>query len=380
MKKLNHKHIVFIIFSSLITFMLIALIVSLIIKSNRSAAENWTRTFSRFYLELNGRLNEHLFFSVFEYIVIVGIISIIGLITWSIVSFVKKDVWTGVNKLMLIALLGSSILTSYNVVVGPAYKRKALPIQKYKDEVKKEELKEVASYFVNDWNYCADQLSFNDKGEIIMPYKKTELIKKLREEYKKLDGNDYFNKYTPTMKSLILSGFFTANGVVGIFYGPTGEAHFNTYSTNAELPFYMAHEMAHGKGVMREDDAQLVATYICLNSEDPLLRYSVYYNTIDSMIDLVGLTDDPNDKKEVKQLIGYKVRNNSKYIYEHWKGKYFLADLGDKINDWYLKTFGQKSGTNSYQDTDAIIDVDDKIYLSNYQNTYFNNYYKKQTF
>ena len=381
MKKQNQKCFTFLILIDVLLLLVILLSIILIIASNKSSAEHWTTTFSRTALYISGNLTGLVGFSIFEFIVIFGIVSIIVLIAWAIFHFVCRDVWSGVNKLMIIAIGAMTITVSYNAVVGPTYKRKALPLNKYKGEVKREELKEIATYFVEDWNRCADQLSFDEKGEIILPYFKKELNERIKNEYKKLDNNKYFNRYTSSAKPLFLSTFFTWNGVVGIFFGPTGEAHYNSYSTNAELPFYMAHEMAHSKGVMREDDAQLVATYICLNSEDPLLRFSVYYNTIDSIIDLTYLTGNKEDHKEVNKLIGDKVRANSKYIYYHWKGKYILADLGDKINDWYLKTFGQKEGTTSYQDTKpSVSPVDNKIYLSNYQNIYFNNYYKNSSF
>ena len=348
---------------------------------NRNIAENWTRTYSRFWSTVAGNITGILGFSFFEALIMAIAIASLALLGYAIFYFITKKPWQAVNRLLIIAVTIMTAVVTYNATAGVAYKRKALPIQKYNDEVKKEELKDIASYFVNDWNNCADQLTFNDKGEIISPYSKKQLIKKLKEEYKKLDNNPYFNKYTPTVKPLFFSWFFSMNAIVGIYFGPTGEANYNTYSTNAELPFYMAHEMAHGKGVMREDDAQLVATYICLNSDDPLLRYSAYYNSIDRIIAIAQYSDDENAYKEVNKMIGEKVRKNSKYIYEHWKGKYILMDLGDKLNDWYLKTFGQKEGTNSYQDTETVIDeVDDKIYLSNYQNIYFNNYYKKTTF
>ncbi len=381
MKQFLKKHKLFVILCSVILVLLIFLLIIAILRTNRNIAENWTKTFSRFWLEVAGRMTEYIGFSAFEAFVLVAIVCIIALIAWSIFYFIMNKPWDAINRLLIIGITALTVVVTYNATAGMAYKRKPLPIEKYKDEVKREELKDIASYFVNDWNYCADQLEFNEKGEIILPYKKKELINRLRNEYKKLDDNPYFNKYTPTIKPLFLSWFFSANGVVGIFFGPTGEANYNTYSTVAELPFYIAHEMAHSKGAMREDDAQLLATYICLNSDDPLLRYSGYYNTIERIIDITYLSDDENAHKEVNQLIGDKVRKNSKYIYEHWKGKYFLAELGDKINDWYLKTFGQKQGTDSYQDTDTVIDeVDNTIYLSNYQNIYFNKYYNSKTF
>ena len=106
-----------------------------------------------------------------------------------------KKPWYAINRLLIIGITALTVVVTYNATAGMAYKRKSLPIEKYKDEVKREELKDIASYFVNDWNYCADQLEFNEKGEIILPYKKKELIKRLRNEYKKLDDNSYFNKW-----------------------------------------------------------------------------------------------------------------------------------------------------------------------------------------
>ena len=82
------------------------------------------------------------------------------------------------------------------------------------------------------------------------------------------------------------------------------------------------------------------------------------------------------DYDNVKSLISDKVWKNYSYIYKHWKGKMFLADFGDKVNDWYLKTFGQKGGTSSYEDTDTDVDPETGkvVYLSNYQSIYFKIY------
>ena len=111
---------------------------------------------------------------------------------------------------------------------------------------------------MEDCNKCADELEFDSNGEIILPYSKNSLIEKLRIEYERIK-DDYYSSYTPKAKALGSSPLFTSVGIVGMYFGVLGEANYNTYSTNAELPFYIAHEMAHGKGVMRENDAQLVA-------------------------------------------------------------------------------------------------------------------------
>lgn len=379
MKKFIKNHVLFIVLCSVLLSVIIFLVVTLCLKNNKDIAEAWTRGFARYFLFISGIMYEFVGFSMFEFLGVGAIVSAVVLLAWAFSLFGYKQIFAGVNRLLIVAIAVVSVVATYNATVGMAYNRKTMPIEKYKGEIKKEEFKDIASYFVNDYNACIDTLGLDKDGEIKMPYSTYKLIEKLRKEYAKLD-NDYFNKYTPTAKPLMFSGLFTSVSVVGIYYGPTAEANYNTYSTNIELPYYIAHEMAHGKGVMREDDAQLLTTYICINSEDPLIRMSGYYCTIDSIINITRQSDNKDDYKEVNKLFNSNVRTNWNYVYNHWKGKAFLSDLGDKVNDWYLRTFGQEGGTTSYQDTKPVVDSNTGkvIKLSNYQNIYFNKYYSNK--
>ena len=58
----------------------------------------------------------------------------------------------------------------------------------------------------------------------------------------------------------------------------------------------------------------------------------------------------------------------------------FLSDLGDKINNLYLKISGQKNGTIAYIDTDTEVDEEtgEVISLSNFQSIYFKMYYDRE--
>ena len=379
MKTFIKKHIPFVIMASLLFLLIVFLIVLSILKHNVQIAEAWTRSFGRWYTTLFGKMNDKVLFSVTEVSFIVVLISCIIFLAWGFSLLGNKRYWAFVHRLLMIGLIVVGTITMYTASVGMAYSRKTLPLERYSGEINKEEFVQIATYFVEDCNKCADEMTFNDDGEITLPYKRSHINELLKNEYAKLN-DDYYSSFTPTAKGLGSSPLFTSVAIVGMYFGVLGEANYNTYSTNAELPFYIAHEMAHGKGVMREDDAQLMALYICLNSEEPLLRYSAYYNTIDSILKILDYTDNKDDYNNVKSLISDKVWKNYSYIYNHWKGKMFLADFGDKINDWYLKTFGQKSGTTSYNDTDPDVDPDSGkvIYLSNYQSIYFKYYYDKK--
>ena len=376
MKLFFKKHVPFVVMTSLLLLMIIFLIVLTVLKQNQAIAEAWTRSFGRSYTSAFGMANQDLHFSLTEVSFLVSIISCVVFLAWGFCLIGNRQIWSAIHRFLMVALVIAGTLTMYSASVGMAYTRNALPMEKYQGEVKKEELKEIATYFVEDMNACAEKLSFDENGEVIMPYSKETLLYKLRDEFSRLPKNGYYGTYVPKAKELQSSGIFTSFGIVGVYFGVLGEANYNTYSTNAELPFYITHELAHGVGVMREDDAQLVATYLCLTSDDYYLRYSCYYNTVERILELSKFSDDENAYKDVKALISDKVWTNFSYIYNHWKGKMFISELGDKINDWYLKTFGQKGGTSSYNDTDT--EEDEKthqIYLSNYQHIYVNYYY-----
>ncbi len=375
MKSFIKKHIPFLVMSLLLLTILVFLLVLVILKHNPTFAEYWTRSFGRSYTSFFGYINQYVPYSITEISFLVTLISCVVFVSWGICSIKLGQVWAGIHKLMMVALVIVGTITMYNASVGLAYNRAALPIEGYKGEVKKEQIQEIATYFVNDYNQCAERLKYRDDGEVIMPYSEETLLYKLRDEFQRVQDDPYYGKFVPKAKPMLSSGIYTSFGIVGMYFGVLGEANYSTYSTNAEKPFYILHELCHGVGVMREDDAQLLSTYLALSSEDYYIRYSCYYNTIDRIIELTRRSDNAKAYDEVRGMISQKIWNNYSYIYYHWKGKMFMSDLGDKINNWYLKTFGQKEGTTSYQDTDSKTDDDGKIYLSKYQSIYYAQYF-----
>ena len=380
MKKFIATHKLFVILTSVLLTLIVLMIVVISLQNNTSVAESWTRGFGRVYLNFFGHMYEFIGFSVFETMVATIIISVVILLAWAFSLFGFKNIFGGINRLLIIAIAIVSVVTLYNASVGMAYKRSKMPMEQYTGEIKEEEFKDLATYFVNDYNKCVSELGIDEHGELKMPYSTHQLIENLRKEYAKLT-DDYYNPYTPTAKPLFSSGLFTTVSVVGVYFGPTAEANYSTYSTNIELPFYIAHEMAHGKGVMREDDAQNIATYICLHSEDPLIRLSGYYCTnhcVTTTTKNEGLFTNQNDANDIWNVYSPEAKKNRTYIYNHWKGKTFLSDFGEKVNDWYLKTFEQPGGVSSYSGTPSQTNEQGRVIkLSSFQNIYFIIYYNR---
>ena len=107
--------------------------------------------------------------------------------------------------------------------------------------------------------------------------------------------------------------------------------------------------MAHGKGVMREYEANLVASYICLTSDNPYLRYGALVQCLYSAYGIVGLY--PNSSAEFSRLHALidegiiRERENYNKFYNQFDT---LDRMGEWFNDLYLKLNKQEEGTGSY--------------------------------
>lgn len=371
-----------IILLSFIAFFLVLLIISLIISNFKDASDYWSLTFSQAYFYIFGHINSIFPFSVMEVLIIFWIISLITLIVVDIIYLVKQNKTAVISVSMSVVLLLSGIFSLYYATYGPTYKRSELPFVFY-DDVTKDEFKDITLYFVNDFNDVARKLNSNDEGMVLCPYTLDELSDVLIKEYEKLD-NPYFYKYTPKGKSLTFSYFFTLNHIAGVSFSLTGEPNINILNVESDLGFSLAHEMAHQKGIAKEDDANVVAAYICLNSDDPYLRYSGYNRTINSLLSLLKYTDNKDDYKEVKSLLDDKIIKDNAYAYKYWQKHNLLEKVGTFFNDLYLTLFSNK-GVTSYDDSWTIIDTGNKdedgnpildIKYSNYQKLYFDIYKK----
>ena len=362
---------------SIHSIMLIVLIVFLILERNVAFAEFWSRTFSRYYTWGLSIFNATFKFSVTEASFYIVVISCIFYLGWGFSLLRNGRPWDFIHRLLMITLIVTGTIAMYNLSVGAAYYRKELPLELYQGEVKKEDIKDIATYFVNDYNECAKTLGIDEKGEIKMPYKKEHMIEKLCLEFDRLE-DDYYNQYVALPKPIQTSGIYTSASIVGMYFGVLGEVNYNTFSTNAELPYYIAHELCHAKGVMREGDANLLAQYILSTSDDPYFRYSAYWCSLDYLMKLMPQAQLNNEYKEVVGLICDEIWQNNRYVAEHWKGATYFYDLGQKINDWYLKAQGQKEGVTSYEGTPSEVDQSGNIIrLSTFQSLYFKLYYDK---
>jgi len=155
-------------------------------------------------------------------------------------------------------------------------------------------------------------------------------------------------------KPVLLHDLMARFGIAGMYSPFTGEPNYIETIPGFDLPSTMAHEMAHARGFAREDEADFVSFVICTSSSDPRLKYSGYLSGLRVLSQLAG--SDPQRYRELAKLLEDGPKRDLKARYEFWarySGK--TSYLGNRVNDFYLKANGIKSGVKNYDEVSALI-------------------------
>ena len=236
----------------------------------------FARGLSRGWVAFAATFSDVMPFSVFGLFVLCAVLALIASVVVFFVLWKKKRRTEAVAHLERLVIAALCIALLYLGTAGGCYNRKELPLEKYEGgQLTAEETAEVVRAFLVDFQEVSDGLSYTEEGKSVCPYTFGELQDLLVEEYKRLPS-DYFSPYTPRVKKAIFSAIMSYEGISGITFQPTGEGVINGETPSCYALLAAAHELAHTKGVMRERDANLVAYYLLLTSDNAYFRYCGY--------------------------------------------------------------------------------------------------------
>ena len=359
--------------------LILLLVVLSILKTNSDIAEGMSRTVSRYFVSFMGAISSILpFVSLTELLFIALFGGIVAYIVFFIIHLVKKRPIKAFTKVLNIAIMVISLIDAYHLSCEAAYNRKPAPLPYYQYEVEREDYIKIYNYFAEDINLCASQLEFKASGDVKTKMSIWDIAKEVKKAYAILD-DPYYSPNLGAVKPMISSFIYREFQITGVTFSPLGEANIDVLIPTGDLPFTVAHELAHTIGVMREDQANQLAFYVCLNSEHPFLRfsaYSRYFYLMRSMASTSYLTDE-----EREQLIDVdkSLRKLESFEYMYWKEHDLLAKIGDFFNNLYIKSSGVSEGTASYSGgTEYTYDpTTHRITQSNYHNLFFEKYYRE---
>jgi hypothetical protein len=155
-------------------------------------------------------------------------------------------------------------------------------------------------------------------------------------------------------KPVYASGVLTRLGISGIYFPLTAEPNYNADIPDFQMPFSIAHEMAHQRGVARESEANFVAYVVCVNSRDPFVRYSGYRNGLGVLSELYKA--EPEKAKELAKQLGTGFREDSRRAALFWaKASGAAGALSQRVNDLYLRANHVKAGVADYSNSTTLI-------------------------
>jgi hypothetical protein len=182
-----------------------------------------------------------------------------------------------------------------------------------------------------------------------------EIVKLLNESYNSAEEFGILPRgdFAPP-KPVYSSEVLTRLGISGIYFPFTAEPNYNADVPDFQLPFTIAHEMAHQRGVARESEANFVAYVVCVKSRDPFVRYSGYRNGLGVLSELYRV--EPERAKELAKQLGTGYREDSRRAALFWaKASGAAGALSQRMNDLYLRANRVKAGVADYSNSTTLI-------------------------
>ena len=205
----------------------------------------------------------------------------------------------------------------------------------------------------------ADQLKIClDNGDIrrtpdglsCMPYSYDELNGVLNSAYRNsYDKYPFLSRFDSVAKRIMLSPLMTYTHISGIYVPFTGEININTNYPHSVIVFSQALEMAHQRGISREDEANFVAFLVLYESDDYYLRYCALSELYDYLTNALYYADEELFYKALfsaDKRIFYEIRGFSNF-FEPYQNSAASSVIG-AVNDVSIKLRGDKNGVRSY--------------------------------
>lgn len=155
------------------------------------------------------------------------------------------------------------------------------PITQQKEEKNIYTKKNIAilrDYLVEQCNVLSREIPHDENGvamydgDIIQAA--VEAMQFMGEDYEQLSG------FYVTPKYLSCSGFFSQQSIMGYFFPFSMEANINSMMYVTNVAPTVCHELAHTKGFIFEDDANMIGYLACIGSEDKFLQYCGYLSVL----------------------------------------------------------------------------------------------------
>jgi len=218
-----------------------------------------------------------------------------------------------------------------------------------------EELFRATEYILGEAARLADEVPRNEDGTL-KAQDFYELAEIAGRSYERVPGIGEGGSTVPVKKLALYGPILVRTGSIGIFMPFTAESSVPADCAKEDLPYTMAHEVAHRMAIASEQEANFAAFLACEASEDVRFRYSGFFSAFTYCYNALSRIDPERARALLRDgsaeglsLVRTDLGTRSDW-YKQFEGP--AEDLGNRVNDAYLKAFSQ-TGLSSYG---AVVD------------------------
>ena len=295
-------------------------------------------------------------FSVFESVVLIfslfvlmTLLSGVKIVLDKILRLKKRSYFKVYLKIVLYSISFAFIIFVFSFEAS--YKRNSIDknIGLEKVEMNKENISLALDIVLDEIEIIKDEIDFTPYRESVLPLSFNELKKEMMYCTDKAnDKYNYLQEFSSPAKPIAFSAPLAYTGISGIYGFLTGEANINTVFSDYTIPFTMAHEYSHQRGIGPENEAEFSAFLICLESDVPYVRYSAYSQVAVTLANLLYEYDENLFYEKLfsfPDLLYYDIVISAKNYEEY--SKTVVDEVASSINNAYLISNGDE-GVISY--------------------------------
>ncbi len=215
--------------------------------------------------------------------------------------------------------------------------------------IDKYDLYNSAEYLIEEINKLSPEIEYDDEGFSVMPYSFSEMNDKLIDAYDKFGKKyDFIHNFYSKLKPVLLSEAMSYAHITGIYTFFTGESNINIIFPDYTIPYTAAHELAHQRGIAREDEANMMAFLVSIESDDKYIKYCAYVNMYEYVASALRKADKELYKK-ADTMLDVNVYNEQVAYSKFFKkySKSVTSQISGAVNNIYLQSQGTE-GRKSY--------------------------------
>ena len=332
-----------------------------LLRGNKTVMNFLCRTLVRPWHAFAGRLFSAVPFSVTEWVILCLVALGVVLLVLLIVRLIQRRWAKAYRTGMTILSVSAALFALFCLWWGVLYYSDSFTEQAglERRDISVQELETVTKYFAAQANTLGERVQRDENG--VFNADKDAIFRRSADIYEGAEETfPYLTAPAVRAKPVLFSRLLSYIRYTGFFFPYTAEANLNADSPVCLLPSTIAHELAHLRGVAREDEANFCAVVACMESGDDEYRYSgalLAYIYLGNAL----YSADYDAWSEAYSSLSENVRADLTANNAYWKQfETPAADVSEKVYESFLQTYGDDRGMQSYG---ACVDLLTVYYL-----------------